>query len=151
MRSVLTFASRSLLALLDDLEAAASSTTNENSKQSLLQALDNLRQSTEAFLAGDVFAGITAWPSAVEGPFLELLSAQQPLALAILALFAVVLHALDDRWWARGAGRRLVKALLPLLLDADHIWMVRISAAFSAVEQWMKGRPERVKSSPMPG
>lgn len=45
-----------------------------------------------------------------------------PMAALVFAHYAVVLHLLQHKWWARGAGRRLAEALLPSLRTKRPDW-----------------------------
>lgn len=47
-------------------------------------------------------------PSTVRPTFVSALEAREPLALVLEAYHAVLLHGLDDFWWGKGWGRRII-------------------------------------------
>ena len=55
---------------------------------------------------------VWSWLATVEADFIPLLGEKDPMALVLLAYFAVLLHALDEVWWCRGWGSALIKSVL---------------------------------------
>lgn len=71
-----------------------------------------------------------AWPIIVEAPYLTLLKMQQPMALIILAHYGVILHGMNDHWWSKGWGIRVIKAVSGRL---DAVWQPSVSWAMEKV------------------
>lgn len=51
----------------------------------------------------------------IDDVFIKLLEDTDPTAMFITVFYAVLLHAMNDRWWARDMGRQLVTGLSSLL------------------------------------
>lgn len=48
------------------------------------------------------------WGKVLQEPYLAALKRYEPMALAILAYYAVLLHSLDDQWWLKDRGSELI-------------------------------------------
>lgn len=72
-------------------------------------ALDMLAQGREPMFVG------FQWLSNIPAGFLELVRTHQPVALAILAHYCVVLHHLRDRWWMGGWALAVLHEICDLL------------------------------------
>lgn len=55
------------------------------------------------------------WPIAVQRPYIDALAERQPMALVILAHYAIFLYDLRRFWWAGDRGPRIVEAVTGLL------------------------------------
>lgn len=66
---------------------------------------------------------ILAWPVRISADFVELLEQRQPIALIILAYWAVLLHADRDFWAFGHAGRNLINCLLAYLGSYWNQWL----------------------------
>ncbi|KAK8005505.1 Upc2 protein [Apiospora arundinis] len=64
-----------------------------------------------------------AWPVRVTADFAELLQQRQPIALVILAHWAVLLHVDREFWIFGDAGQRLIRALLTYLGSYWDKWL----------------------------
>ena len=64
-------------------------------------------------LAGGSDPGVIAlrWMESIPPRFIELVRAQQPFALVLLAHFAVVLHSLRAQWWMGDWGMRVLETI----------------------------------------
>ncbi|MCJ1458068.1 hypothetical protein MMC28_008439 [Mycoblastus sanguinarius] len=58
---------------------------------------------------------VLVWATVVSDSYVMELKTRQPLAMVILAHFAVLLHSVSDRWWFEGKGSRLIEAISQLL------------------------------------
>lgn len=56
-----------------------------------------------------------SWPITVSQDYLELLGSRQPMALVILAYYAVILYEVRDKWWTMGWGSQLVQEINQML------------------------------------
>ena len=63
--------------------------------------------------------GVFGWLAMVDMDFIALLFRRQPVALVILAYFAVFMHSLDEVWWYRGWGSALINTISETL---DGTW-----------------------------
>jgi hypothetical protein len=52
---------------------------------------------------------VLSWPIMVGPDYIALLASRRPLALVILAHYAVILHGMRDTWWVRAWGQQLVQ------------------------------------------
>ncbi|KAL9105798.1 MAG: hypothetical protein Q9227_009100 [Pyrenula ochraceoflavens] len=59
------------------------------------------------------------WPVTVDTEYAQLLKSKQPMALLILAHYAVMLHKIDESWWGNGWGRMVVEDVSKTL---DQDW-----------------------------
>ncbi len=55
------------------------------------------------------------WLATVDIEFISLLVENDPVALVLLAHYAVLLHALNEIWWCRGWGRALIGSISSLI------------------------------------
>lgn len=67
---------------------------------------------------------VLSWPIVVSEEYLSLLRHREPMAIVILAHYAVILHSLDHRWWAQSRGSQLVSDLVPLVGEEWSRFMV---------------------------
>lgn len=60
---------------------------------------------------------VLGWPITASQEYIALLSSRQPMALVILAHFAVILDDMRDSWWVREWGSRLIHDIRQMLSD----------------------------------
>jgi hypothetical protein len=65
-----------------------------------------------------------SWPILVEPSYIVLLDKEEPMALAILAHYAVVLDVVRERWWSTGWGEQL---LLDISQSCSAEWQALIA------------------------
>ncbi|RAH76741.1 hypothetical protein BO86DRAFT_324872 [Aspergillus japonicus CBS 114.51] len=82
----------------------------------------------------DLVSASFLWICALPTGFLELLRRRRPLALAILAHYCVVLHALRQRWWIAGWGRRVFQTVDGILEEEGEEWRVALEWACRQIE-----------------
>ena len=70
----------------------------------------------------------------MDDTFIELFERREPMAVLIGAHYGVLLHFLDDKWWLRGSGRRLVDGLTTILHTMP------MSAMFSDSVEWTRAQ-----------
>jgi hypothetical protein len=58
---------------------------------------------------------VLSWPVNVSQDYTKLLSLRRPIALVILAYFAVILEEVRESWWAKGWGTQLVHEVSQVL------------------------------------
>jgi len=85
------------------------------------------------YLTGGIMSGIMTWPVMIQDDYVSLIEARDPMALAILAHYGVIVHLLRDKWWAADAGKRLVHAILPILRDSKKEWADLVQRSWNAV------------------
>jgi hypothetical protein len=78
-------------------------------------------------------SGIMTWPVTLSDDYVSLIETRDPMAIAILAHYGVIIHLLRDRWWAADAGKRLVHAILPILLESKKEWAELVQRSWTAV------------------
>jgi hypothetical protein len=66
--------------------------------------------------------GALAFPATVSRRYVELLKAQEPRALAILACFFALLKSVDFVWWLQGVSRREVLGIASLFEPTSPWW-----------------------------
>ncbi|THY82517.1 hypothetical protein D6C92_10000, partial [Aureobasidium pullulans] len=115
---------------LETLRSEASETSNIKPYS---DGISGLQQAMEAYTEGGLFSGIMAWPSGLNEDMVRLIEIKEPLALAMLGHYGVIIHMLRDRWWARDTGKRLVQAILPTLRASRGDWADLVQNAWSAV------------------
>ncbi|THX38168.1 hypothetical protein D6D08_10717, partial [Aureobasidium pullulans] len=115
---------------LETLRSEASETSNSKPYS---DGISGLQQAMEAYTEGGLFSGIMAWPSGLNEDMVRLIEIREPLALAMLGHYGVIIHMLRDRWWARDTGKRLVQAILPTLRALRGDWADLVQNAWSAV------------------
>ncbi len=67
---------------------------------------------------------VLSWPVGLEPAYITLLGERQPMALVILAYYAVILNEIEDSWWVRGWGRHLI---LDISQMVDEDWRTLIA------------------------
>jgi hypothetical protein len=63
------------------------------------------------------------WAAIIDRHYVDLLKAEEPMALVLLAHFGVVLHASRKDWWSGNWGCQLVKAVYEKLEDHWRPWI----------------------------
>lgn len=81
-------------------------------QESYTDAIDKLMFACERYMEAGGFGGIVAWPIFINNRFATFLREKQTLALLVVAHWALCLHLIRDRWWAKNAGKRFVENLL---------------------------------------
>ena len=81
------------------------------------------------------FRAVLGWPALLSRSDMGLLKGGHPAALVILAYYGVALHALNDAWWLRGAGSRLVRSVADILaIKSGQEWQVLLKWPLSRTE-----------------
>ena len=96
-------------------------------------AISDLSQAMGAYCSGGIMADIMTWPVTLSDNYANLIETRDPMALAILAHYGVIIHLLRTRWWAADAGKRLVHAILPILLELKREWAELVQRSWNAV------------------
>lgn len=95
----------------------------EHVKDIYLTTIIQLKPSIRCYV---VWPGIARFvyrfASVAHAGFLTLLEQQRPVALVILAHYAVCLHALRQYWWAGSLGRDVVAAVVDELVTGEDSW-----------------------------
>ena len=100
-------------------------------------AIDELLKNVDRFTLG-----VVSWTlEAVDDNFVSILEAHDPLALLIVTHYAVLLHYLDERWWARGTGKSLVDGLTTILLGKELPFKLRESAEWARAQVGLETEP----------
>lgn len=63
------------------------------------------------------------WPLQMENEFFALLEQKQPIALVILAHYAVVLKRMHTLWWLKAAPVKMVTSIAALLPTKYYVWI----------------------------
>jgi hypothetical protein len=77
--------------------------------------------------------GILEYPLRSDFSIFTLLEQEDPMAKLIFVHYGVALHLLTDRWFAKDAGKRLVRDLLRSFGTADQQWVDAIEWAKKSV------------------
>lgn len=96
-------------------------------------AISELSQAMGSYCSGGIMSGIMTWPVTLSDEYVGLIEARDPMALAILAHYGVIIHLLQDRWWAADSGKRLVHAILPILFESKRDWAELVQRSWNAV------------------
>lgn len=116
--------------VLELLRVEAAQTVHAGSHSN---AISDLSQAMGAYCSGGIMTGIMTWPVTFRDDYVNLIERRDPMALAILAHYGVIIHLLQNRWWAADAGKRLVHAILPILLESKREWAELVQRSWSAV------------------
>jgi len=84
-------------------------------------ACKSLQECVERYLWDQ--RGILAYPLRTDFSIFTLLEQDDPMAKLFFVHYGVALHLLTDRWFAKDAGKRLVRALLPSFDTAEQKWV----------------------------
>ncbi|KEQ93673.1 hypothetical protein AUEXF2481DRAFT_31238 [Aureobasidium subglaciale EXF-2481] len=101
--------------------------------KSYSDSISDLQEAMQIYCTGGLFSGIMTWPVTLGDNMIHVIENREPLALAILAHFGIIIHLLRDRWWARSSGKRLVRTILPILRKSNVAWAVLVQQAWVAV------------------
>ncbi|KAI5235483.1 hypothetical protein E4T47_00034 [Aureobasidium subglaciale] len=105
---------------------------NVNAK-SYSDSISGLQETMQIYCTGGLFSSIMTWPVTLGDNMIHVIENREPLALAILAHYGIIIHLLRDRWWARSSGKRLVRTILPILRKSNAAWAVLVQQAWVAV------------------
>ncbi|KFY31588.1 hypothetical protein V493_00976 [Pseudogymnoascus sp. VKM F-4281 (FW-2241)] len=95
------------------------------------EAVSSLQWGFDAQRVRHVVGLAFAWPIQISGEYLELLKQRRPEALAILAYYAVMLHAHRKAWLVGGAGRYIIESISGYLGTYWEDWLAWPSAALA--------------------
>lgn len=65
---------------------------------------------TYKYIVGDRSL-VFVWTVVVRNEFVAALQSRKPMALVILAHYGILIHSVDEQWWAKGRGARLIEAI----------------------------------------
>ena len=92
----------------------------ENVRNAYTESIDDLQTAFDRIIMSPRKRSLVfLWPVILKDPYMKLLQARQPMALVILAHYGVILHTINDQWWARALGSQLVKTIHDTL---DEKW-----------------------------
>jgi hypothetical protein len=128
------------------LEALREEASGTKDAEHHLNAILYLQEAMESYCSGGIMSEIMTWPVALKDNYVGLIETRDPLALAILAHYGVIIHLLRDRWWAADAGKRLVHAILPILLESKKEWAELVQRSWTAVAS-----DQSSHNTPLPG
>ena len=85
---------------------------NEAEYQRFFTAIERLIHAYETYryIAEDRSL-VFVWTVTVPESFVVELKARRPMALVVLAFYAVLVHSVEEQWWAKGRGKNLVEAI----------------------------------------
>jgi hypothetical protein len=109
-------------------------------------AITYLQQAMESYCTGGIMSGIMTWPVTLSDDYVSRIEVRDPMALVILAHYGVIVHLLRDRWWAADYGKRLVHAILPILLEFKEEWAELVQRSWTAVAS-----DQSSHNTPLPG
>ncbi|THY42548.1 hypothetical protein D6C97_09530 [Aureobasidium pullulans] len=115
------------------LESMRAKIPDSTDTQSYSDAISSLQQAMHVYCTGGLFSGIMAWPVGLGEGIIQLIENKEPLAIAILSHYGIIIHLLRDRWWARNAGKRLVRTTIPILQEARPEFAALVQRAWTAV------------------
>jgi hypothetical protein len=87
-------------------------------------AIRMLRKTFEMLTLNPTDHGVgLVWVAIMERQYIDLLKAEEPMALVLLAHFGVALHASRETWWSGNWGCQIVKAVHDMLDDQWRSWL----------------------------
>ena len=110
--------------LPDNVTAAFERLFDKNERETRDQSIREIYKSTiqslkQAFEIYTVVRGepglVFTWLAVVQESYMELLERKAPMALTILAHYAVLLHTSNGQWWLQGRGAGLVEVVCEFL------------------------------------
>lgn len=72
---------------------------------------------------------VFVWTVSISDEFVLALQCRKPMALVILAHYAILLHSVNERWWARERGAELIRAIhqeLPQEWKSAVAWPMQV-------------------------
>ena len=105
-----------LNAVFESLNEGIGRTIHVDLQVNYRAAVQELRKSFEMY-ATIVEEGplVFVWAVMLPDSFVIELEKKETLALVILAHYAVLLHGINEQWWAEGRGSQLVEAICQML------------------------------------
>ena len=105
-----------LSAIFESLNEGIGRTIHVDLQINYRAAIQDLRKSFEMY-ATIVEEGLLVflWAVMLPDSFVMKLKEKETLALVILAHYAVLLHGINEQWWAEGCGSQLVEAICQML------------------------------------
>lgn len=93
---------------------------SESEKDTYTRAIKGLKEGFMVIASKDGENGmVLGWPIQVGQEFVAFLRSRQPMALVLLAYFAVLLDEIRDTWWVMGWGRKLIQELNQAVVDDE--------------------------------
>lgn len=122
-------------AMLQSIEQRVKAEPNilELLRESYMMAIDGLRKCYPVKgKERDHQNAMLGWPVRVSAEFFDAAVAKKPIAVAILAIYGILLHALKNVWWIGDKGKMLVSASSSLLPPEweDLVAWVRLRVDF---------------------
>jgi hypothetical protein len=97
-------------------------------------AINTLRQTFEMLMLNPNDYGLSLlWVALIERRYIDLLRAEEPMALVLLAHFGVALYISRRNWWSGNWGCQIVKAVYNML---DGYWRPWIQWPMASVGLW---------------
>ena len=96
----------------EDLDSGSGTQADEHcTREHYATVIAALRPAFSHVMRGQDKMLMLAWLVMVPAKFIDALRQREPLALAVVAHFAVALHAMRDNWFVNGLGKRVVEAV----------------------------------------
>lgn len=80
------------------------------------------RRGFKSWVAKKTIDEVLSWSAELGNEFAASLSAGNPLALLCTLVHGVLMHQVDDRWWAAGSGKAVVHECSTALADCNPEW-----------------------------
>ncbi|KUJ12578.1 uncharacterized protein LY89DRAFT_673533 [Mollisia scopiformis] len=102
------------------LEERAQTLSTPEQKEAYIIAIQDLKEAFNLRSAVRYEKSMSfRWPVTVNQEYVALLGLREPMALVVLAHYAVMLHEMRDKWWALGWGSQLVHEIYQVV---DEDW-----------------------------
>ncbi|KAL4807504.1 hypothetical protein BDV18DRAFT_135447 [Aspergillus unguis] len=130
----------SFIQLDEETDAALNKLKDISGAHVNINVINHLRHCFMKFTCSSDPAPVLAWLAAVDKEFVESLHQRQPFSMLVLSYWGILLTELDGhRWWAKNAGRSLVRELMGSLTTEDPEWESCLA--------WVRQKLSRIPSS----
>ena len=83
-------------------------------------------------------SNVLSWPVKAGLNFITLLDSGDPICLLVTLCYGILLHTLNDIWWAEGWGQQLIEEITPPLLRSNPAWTEMISLTLNLTRKGIR-------------
>ncbi|KAI1250637.1 hypothetical protein MGN70_007694 [Eutypa lata] len=119
---------------------SASEELKDNEKIACQDALDRIQwvlndveEKGQHSTSFSTYLQMNTWPVTTQPEFIVLLSAKTPIALLVLAYYAIPLHLCRHIWVIGDAGSLLATSIRQCVSEEWHMWLVRLEEIINAI------------------
>lgn len=103
-------------------------------RRTYISGLESLRDAFQDVLTHRNVSTVIAWPVCVDSKLMELFQQNDPMAQLLWTHYGVLLLYIDNQWWGKGFGVRIIRSLSNALGALDDEWSVYTTWALACAQ-----------------